>query len=215
MRTRVKICGFTRVEDAVCAARLGVDAIGLVFYPPSPRQVTIEQARSIAVALPAFTTVVALFVDADEARIRDVLAQVPVDCLQFHGDEPGLACRRYGKPYIKAVRMKEGIDLTEIAGHYADAAGLLLDAYHPGVKGGTGSRFDWQRIPRQCPVPIILAGGLEPGNARRAVQSVLPYALDVSSGVEAEKGIKDAAKMAAFLKEVNEGDGSKDYDATL
>jgi len=208
MRTRVKICGFTRVDDAVCAAHLGVDAIGLVFYPPSPRNVDIDQAVAIVNALPAFTSVVALFVDEQEARIREVLARVPVDCLQFHGDEPAEACRIYGKRYMKAVRVQESTDISLLAGQYHDAAGLLLDAYHPGAKGGTGSRFDWNLIPKQCALPIVLAGGLAVENARQAVQTVRPYALDVSSGVEAEKGIKDARKMAAFLKEVNEGDRS-------
>lgn len=206
MRTRVKICGFTRVEDAVCAARLGVDAIGLVFYPPSPRNVDIDQAIKIVNALPAFVSVVALFVDERELRIREVLQRVPIDCLQFHGDEPAEACRLYGKGYMKAVRMQEGIDISGLALQYHDAAGLLLDAYHPGTKGGTGSRFDWELIPEHCALPIILAGGLDADNARQAVQAVRPYALDVSSGVEAEKGVKDALKMAAFIREVNEGD---------
>ncbi|TAN67718.1 MAG: phosphoribosylanthranilate isomerase [Methylobacter sp.] len=206
MRTRVKICGFTRVEDAVCAAQLGVDAIGLVFYPPSPRNVDIEQAVKIVSALPAFVSIVALFVDEQESRIREVLEQVPIDCLQFHGDEPGEDCRLYSKRYMKAVRMQDGIDIADLALQYHDAAGLLLDAYHPGAKGGTGSRFDWDLIPEQCALPIILAGGLDQGNARQAVQTVRPYALDVSSGVEAEKGVKDALKMAAFIREVNEGD---------
>jgi phosphoribosylanthranilate isomerase len=206
MRTRVKICGFTRVEDAVFAARLSVDAIGLVFYPPSPRHVEIEQAIKIVNALPAFTSVVALFVDEQEARIREVLAQVSIDCLQFHGDEPAEACRIYGRRYIKAVRMQDGIDISALALHYHDAAGLLLDAYHPGAKGGTGSQFDWELIPRQCTLPVILAGGLDETNAKQAVQTVKPYALDVSSGVEAEKGVKDSLKMAAFIKQVNEGD---------
>ena len=206
MRTRVKICGFTRVEDAVYAAHLGVDAIGLVFYPPSPRHVEIEQAIKIVNALPAFTSVVALFVDEQEARIREVLARVSIDCLQFHGDEPAEACRIYGKRYIKAVRMQDGIDIGALALHYHDAAGLLLDAYHPGAKGGTGSQFDWELIPRQCTLPVILAGGLDETNAKQAVQTVRPYALDVSSGVEAEKGVKDSLKMAAFIKQVNEGD---------
>ena len=200
------MCGFTRVEDAVYAAHLGVDAIGLVFYPPSPRHVEIEQAIKIVNALPAFTSVVALFVDEQEARIRDVLARVPIDCLQFHGDEPAEACRMYGKRYIKALRMQEGIDIGALARHYHDAAGLLLDAFHPGAKGGTGSQFDWALIPGQCSLPIILAGGLDETNAKQAVQSVRPYALDVSSGVEAEKGVKDALKMAAFIQQVNEGD---------
>ncbi len=206
MRTRVKICGFTRVEDAVCAARLGVDAIGLVFYSPSPRHVDIGQAIKIVNALPAFVSVVALFVDEQESRIREVLAEVPIDCLQFHGDEPADACRLYGKRYMKAVRMQEGIDIPALAQHYHDASGLLLDAYHPGEKGGTGNQFDWNRIPGHCALPIILAGGLYVDNARQAVHTVRPYALDVSSGVEAGKGVKDALKMAAFIAEVNEGD---------
>ena len=206
MRTRVKICGFTRVEDAVYAAHLGIDAIGLVFYPPSPRHVEIEQAVKIVNALPAFTSVVALFADEQEVRIREVLAQVSIDCLQFHGDEPAEACRIYGKRYIKAVRMQDGIDISAFALRYHDAAGLLLDAYHPGAKGGTGSQFDWGLIPKQFDFPVILAGGLDETNAKQAVQTVRPYALDVSSGVEAEKGVKDALKMAAFIKQVNEGD---------
>ncbi|WP_036250997.1 phosphoribosylanthranilate isomerase [Methylobacter sp. BBA5.1] len=208
MRTRVKICGFTRAEDAVYAAQLGVDAIGLVFYPPSPRNVDIERAVEIVNALPAFVSVVALFVDEQEARIREVLDRVPVDCLQFHGDEPDKACRIYGKRYMKAVRMREDIDIAALARRYHDAAGLLLDAWHPDAKGGTGSRFDWDLIPRQCALPIVLAGGLAADNATQAVQAVRPYALDVSSGVEAGKGIKDALKMAAFLRAVNEGDKS-------
>lgn len=208
MRTRVKICGFTRAEDAVYAAQLGVDAIGLVFYPPSPRNVDIERAVEIVNALPAFVSVVALFVDEQEARIREVLDRVPVDCLQFHGDEPDKACRIYGKRYMKAVRMREDIDIAALARQYHDAAGLLLDAWHPDAKGGTGSRFDWDLIPRQCALPIVLAGGLAADNATQAVQAVRPYALDVSSGVEAGKGIKDALKMAAFLRAVNEGDKS-------
>jgi phosphoribosylanthranilate isomerase len=206
MRTRVKICGFTRVEDVVYAAHSGIDAIGLVFYPPSPRHVEIEQAIKIVNALPALTSVVALFVDEQEARIREVLARVSIDCLQFHGDEPAEACRIYGKRYIKAVRMRDGIDISALALHYHDAAGLLLDAFHPGAKGGTGSQFDWELIPRQCSLPVILAGGLDETNAKQAVQTVRPYALDVSSGVEAEKGVKDLLKIAAFIKQVNEGD---------
>jgi len=206
MRTRVKICGFTRVEDAVCAAQLGVDAIGLVFYPLSPRNVGIDQAVKIVNALPAFVSVVALFVDEQESRIREILDRVPIDCLQFHGDESADACRLYRKRYMKALRMQDGIDIPRLALHYHDAAGLLLDAYHPGAKGGTGNRFNWELIPENCALPIILAGGLDESNARQAVQAVRPYALDVSSGVEAEKGVKDALKMAAFVREVNEGD---------
>jgi phosphoribosylanthranilate isomerase len=206
MRTRVKICGFTRIEEAVYAAHQGVDAIGLVFFPPSPRHVEIEQAIKIVNALPAFTSVVALFVNEQEARIREVLAHVPIDCLQFHGDEPAEACRIYDKRYIKAVSMREGIDIEALARHYHDAAGLLLDAFHPDAKGGTGSQFDWAMIPKSCNLPIILAGGLDETNAKQAVQTVRPYALDVSSGVEAKKGIKDSLKIAAFIKQVNEAD---------
>jgi len=204
MRTRVKICGFTRVEDALAAAELGVDAIGLVFYPPSQRNVAIERAAEIVKALPAFVTVVALFVDAEPAWIHEVLRQVRIDCLQFHGDESPEACRMYGKPYIKAIRMQAETELSRFEGRYADATGLLLDAYHPGVKGGTGSGFDWDLIPRESRLPIILAGGLSPENATLAVQQVRPYALDVSSGVESGKGIKDKAKMAAFIRKTNQ-----------
>jgi phosphoribosylanthranilate isomerase len=206
MRTRVKICGFTRVEEAVYAAHNGVDAIGLVFYSPSPRNVTIEQAINITNALPAFITVVALFVDETEAKIREVLRQVPIDCLQFHGDEPASVCRLYGKRYIKAVRMQSNTDIVQLTEQYHDAAGLLLDAYHADAKGGTGQSFDWALIPKQCALPIILAGGLDETNAKQAIQAVQPYALDVSSGVESSKGIKNASIVAAFIQQVNESD---------
>jgi phosphoribosylanthranilate isomerase len=206
MRTRIKICGFTRVEDAVHAAHLGVDAIGLVFYPPSPRNVGIDKAIEIVKALPAFVSVVALFVDEQEAQIRKVLEQVPIDCLQFHGDEPPEACRLYGRRYIKAVRVQEGTNIQELANRYDDADGLLLDAYHVSEKGGTGSRFDWGLIPKRCPLHVILAGGLDATNAKQAVEKVRPYALDVSSGVEGEKGVKDRNKIAAFVSAVHQGD---------
>lgn len=204
MRTRVKICGFTRADDALAAANLGVDAIGLVFYGPSPRNVSIQQAAEIAHGLPAFVSVVGLFVDADPSWIREVLSRVNIDCLQFHGDEAPEDCRVYDKPYIKAIRMRPEVDLAGIETRYADAAGLLLDAYHPGVQGGSGSGFDWDMIPRGGKLPVILAGGLSPENAALAVQQVGPYALDVSSGVEAGKGVKDAAKMAAFIRKTNQ-----------
>lgn len=203
MRTRVKICGFTRAEDAVIAAGLGVDAIGLVFYEPSPRNLTIEQAVAITQKLPAFVSVVGLFVNAEPAFIKAVLQQVSLDCLQFHGDELPEACRLYGKPYLKAIRMKTDTHLAEWSRDYSDAAGLLLDAYHPGLQGGTGCGFDWDLIKNQGRLPIILAGGLSPDNVALAVQQVRPYALDVSSGVESAKGIKDAQKMAEFIKKTN------------
>jgi len=206
MRTRVKICGFTQVQDAVDAANLGVDAIGLVFYPPSPRNVSIEKAVEIVKALPAFVTVVALFVDETEAQIREVLNNVAIDCIQFHGDETVQQCRLYNKPYMKAIRMRPELDVMALAEEYNDASAILLDAYHPGIKGGSGSKFDWDLIPNNCSLPVILAGGLQVDNAKQAVQSVKPYALDVSSGVESSKGIKDVAKMAAFIQAINEGD---------
>jgi len=206
MRTRVKICGFTRAEDAVFAAHAGADAIGLVFYPPSPRHVEIGQAITIVAALPAFVSVVALFVDEQEKTIREVLTRLPVDCIQFHGEETAAACRMYGKRYIKALPMREGVDIAALATAYHDADGLLLDAYHPDAKGGTGSGFDWGRIPKNCPLPLILAGGLDAANVQRAVATVKPYAVDVSSGVEREKGIKDEKKIAAFLNAVTLGD---------
>jgi phosphoribosylanthranilate isomerase len=214
MRTRVKICGFTQVQPAVQAAKFGVDAIGLVFYPPSPRAVTIEQAQQIVGALPAFVTVVGLFVDESEARIRQVLAQVSIDCLQFHGQESPEQCRRYAKPYLKALRVRQGLDIQQQAENYADAAGLLLDAYHPDLKGGTGDTFNWDLIPQTCQLPIILAGGLNIGNIKQAIHTVRPYALDVSSGVESQQGVKDVAKIAALMTEVNLSNLSKD-DSTL
>jgi phosphoribosylanthranilate isomerase len=203
MRTRVKICGFTQVEQAVQAAKLGADAIGLVFYPQSPRNICIKEAQQIVQALPAFTTVVALFVDEQESRIREVLANVAIDCIQFHGHETPQQCRIYAKPYIKALQVHPNMDIEQISQQYHDAAGLLLDAYHPDTKGGTGHSFDWDLIPEQCDLPIILAGGISVKNAKRAIKIVRPYALDVSSGVETRKGVKDVAKMAAFIKEVN------------
>jgi phosphoribosylanthranilate isomerase len=206
MRTRVKICGFTQVDEAVIAAKLGVDAIGLVFYPPSPRHVSIEQAQEIVKALPAFVTVVALFVDEKESQIEEVLKKVSIDCIQFHGDETPVDCRVYNKPYMKALRMLPDLDILEMADQYYDASSLLLDAYHPRIKGGSGSQFDWDLIPKDCSKPIILAGGLQVGNVKQAIQSVRPYALDVSRGVEKTTGVKDVAKMAAFIQAINVGD---------
>jgi phosphoribosylanthranilate isomerase len=209
MRTRVKICGFTRVEDAVYAAHQGVDAIGLVFYPPSPRNVSIEQAQKIVAALPAFTTVVGLFVNETESKICEVLNAVRLDCLQFHGDETPNDCWLFNFPYIKAIRMQQNTDIVQLAKDYHDAAGLLLDAYHADARGGTGHSFDWDLIPKSCALPIILAGGLDTSNAKQAIQAVRPYALDVSSGVESGKGIKDSLKITAFIQQVNEGDREK------
>lgn len=205
-RTRVKICGFTRPEDALAAVRLGADAVGLVFYPPSPRHVDLDRARAVVAGLPPFATVVGLFVDEDPAAVRHVLERVRIDLLQFHGDEDPSDCVGFGKPYIKAVRMRPGLDLAGFARVHGEASGLLVDAWHAEAPGGTGNRFDWGLIPRDLADSVILAGGLEPGNVAEALRSVRPYALDVSSGVEAGKGIKDAGKMAAFLNEVHEFD---------
>ncbi|MES9871729.1 MAG: phosphoribosylanthranilate isomerase [Candidatus Sedimenticola sp. 6PFRAG7] len=202
MRCRAKICGITRPEDALEAVHQGADAIGLVFYPPSPRAVSIEQASQVVRVLPPFVTVVGLFVNASEAEISDVLSSVRIDLMQFHGDETHSQCTRYGKPYIKAVRMREGIDLHRIKSDYPDAAGLLLDTYQKGVPGGTGERFNWDMIPADLVGGIVLAGGLDAENVEQAINSVRPYAVDVSGGVEREKGIKDPEKVAAFMRGV-------------
>ena len=204
-RIRVKICGLTRVEDALAAASLGVDAIGLVFYPLSPRAVEVEQAKKIVEALPPFVSTVGLFVNAKPWEIEAVLQKVPLDLLQFHGDETEEDCARFGRPYIKAIRMREGLDLRLEALRFPTARGLLVDAYDPNLPGGTGRCFEWGRIPADLGKPLILAGGLAAENVRAAIAQVRPWAVDVSSGVERAKGIKDPAKMAAFLHEVSYG----------
>ncbi len=209
IRTRSKICGITRPEDGLLAASQGADAIGLVFYPPSPRYVAALQAREVMNALPPFVTTVGLFVDADEAEVRAVLQQAPLDLLQFHGNEDEAYCASFGRPYFKAIRMAEGVDLAEEAARYASASALLLDSYQKGVPGGTGHAFDWARIPEGLAKPIILAGGLGPENIEEAIRSVRPYAVDVSSGVEAAKGIKDADKVIAFMRGVERADGKR------
>jgi phosphoribosylanthranilate isomerase len=201
--TRVKICGITRTEDALAAARQGAHAIGLVFYGRSPRHVGIAQAAQLAAALPPFITAVGLFVDAEPAFVREVLAAVPLGLLQFHGDESPEYCAQFNRPYIKAIRVKAGVDLLQCAARFSTAGALLLDAYVAGVPGGTGATFDWGLIPRQLPLPVILSGGLDAENVAAAIEQVRPYAVDVSSGVEAARGIKDAAKIAAFINEVN------------
>jgi phosphoribosylanthranilate isomerase len=202
LRTRVKICGITRAEDASAAIQHGCDAIGLVFYEPSPRYVTPATARSIAAGLPPFVSAVGLFVDADAEYVREVLSQVSLDLLQFHGDETPEYCRQFGVPYLKAVRVRPETNLLQYAAAYADAKALLLDAYMPGMPGGTGTTFDWALIPRDFPKPIILAGGLDAGNVSEAIRQCRPYAVDVSGGVERQKGIKDAEKIAAFMRGV-------------
>jgi len=203
VRTRVKICGITRVEDALIAVDQGADAIGLVFYPPSPRYVTPSQAAEIVNALPAFVTVVALFVDASRVDIEAVLSHVNIDLIQFHGQETAEECRQYGKPYMKAIRVKSDTSLVQYEADYSDAKALLLDTYAEGVPGGTGQVFDWTLIPKNLSKPIILAGGLDAENVGQAIRQIKPYAVDVSGGVELTKGIKDAAKIAAFMRGVD------------
>ncbi|MDH0144544.1 phosphoribosylanthranilate isomerase [Aquipseudomonas alcaligenes] len=197
---RVKICGITRVEDALAAAAAGADAIGLVFYAKSPRAVDIEQARVILAALPPFVTTVGLFVDAERSELERILASVPLDLLQFHGDESVQQCEAFGRPYIKALRVKAGDDIAAQVARYPSAQGILLDAYVEGVPGGTGEAFDWSLIPQALSKPLILAGGLRPDNVAEAVSRVRPYAVDVSGGVEASKGVKDVEKVGAFIR---------------
>jgi phosphoribosylanthranilate isomerase len=201
-RTRIKICGITREQDVSAVADNGADALGLVFYEKSPRHVSVQQAEQLVRAAPPFLTVVGLFVNPSVDYVREVLANVPLDVLQFHGEEEPEFCKQFGKPYLKAIRVKPGVDLVECAARYAGAQGLLLDAFVEGTQGGTGESFDWSLIPHDLPLPVILSGGLHAGNVAAAIRQVRPYAVDVSSGVEAAKGIKDAAKIAAFIKEV-------------
>ena len=204
--TRIKICGITRVEDAQAAASSGADAIGLVFYVESARHVALQQAVHLAAAIPPFVTRVGLFVNPSEDEVRNVLHQVPLDVLQFHGEEAPEFCVKFGRPYLKAVRVKAGVDLVQCAARYRSAQGLLLDAYVEGTHGGTGESFDWGLIPHHLPLPVILSGGLHAGNVALAIKQVRPYAVDVSSSVEAARGIKDAAKVAAFINEVKNVD---------
>jgi phosphoribosylanthranilate isomerase len=199
---RSKICGITRVEDALVAAEAGADAIGLVFYAKSPRAVSVRQAQAIIAALPPFVTTVGLFVDMPRSELNEILGAVPLDLLQFHGDETPAACEGFARPYIKALRVKSGDDIAEQTERYGNAAGILLDTYVPGIPGGTGAAFDWSLVPQGLRKPIILAGGLTPDNVRSAIEQVRPYAVDVSGGVEAGKGIKDAQKIRAFVRAV-------------
>ena len=206
MRTRVKICGITREVDALAAVEHGADAIGLVFYPPSPRYVSVERAAQIAAVLPPFVTTVGLFVNADAETIAEVVEKVGIDLIQFHGNECADYCAQHHRPWIRALRMKDDLDLARSAEQFAAARGLLLDAYRPGVPGGTGETFDWSRIPSELAGSIVLAGGLDAENISEAVRNVRPFAVDVSGGVEAEPGIKDADKIARFMAGVRSGE---------
>ncbi len=204
--TAVKICGITRAEDAVAAARSGAQAVGLMFYAPSPRSVSPAAAAEIVAALPPFVSAVGVFVNPEMSWVEDVLTRVRLDLLQFHGDEAPAFCAGFGVPYLKAARVRPGVDLLEYSAVYSRARGLLLDAFEPGVYGGTGKGFDWALVPADLPLPVILSGGLTPANVGRAIRAVRPWAVDVSSGVEAARGIKDAAKIAAFIEEVRNAD---------
>lgn len=205
-RTRIKICGITRAGDLDAAVRAGADAVGFVFYPPSPRYLAPEAAAALARRVPPFVVRVGLFVNAEPAAVRAVLAQVPLDLLQFHGEETADYCEQFGLPYLKAARVRPGLDLLEFARAYPTAQGLLLDAWVEAY-GGMGQSFDWSLIPNDLPLPMVLSGGLHAGNVAEAVRKVHPWAVDVSSGVEAAKGIKDADKIAAFVAAVRTADG--------
>jgi phosphoribosylanthranilate isomerase len=206
IRTRIKICGLREGIHALAAANAGADAIGLVFYKDSPRFVTPANAANIAAVLPPFVTTVGLFVNATDRKIRDTLRSVRLDMLQFQGDEEPDFCASFGLPYVRAVRMEKGIDLLEWAGRFSSARALLLDAHVPGEKGGTGKTFDWSLIPRDLPIPLILSGGLGSDNVGRAVREVKPWAVDVSSGVEASRGVKDPKKIVDFIRSVQRED---------
>jgi phosphoribosylanthranilate isomerase len=204
-RTRIKICGITRGIDLESAVAAGADALGFVFYPPSPRYLQTGHAAELVRAVPPFVTRVGLFVNPEPAFVTEVLAQVSLDLIQFQGDESPDFCEQFGHPYLKVARMRPGLDLVEFARTFASARGLLLDTYVEGF-GGAGQAFDWSLVPKQLPLPVLLAGGLTPENVGIAIRQVRPVAVDVSSGVEAAKGIKDAVKIAAFIAAVKNAD---------
>ena len=200
--TRIKICGITRQEDAQAAVDAGADAVGFVFYAPSPRAVAIDRAREIVRGLPPFVSSVGLFVNAEPDWVREVLATVPLDLLQFHGDEAPDYCSQFGRPWMKAIRVRSSNDIERAFSVFAEARGLLVDAFDPALYGGTGRAFDWSLVPRQRPLPLVLAGGLDSVNVADAIRQVRPWAVDVSGGVESAKGIKSAEKIRAFINEV-------------
>lgn len=199
-RTRIKFCGLTRPDDIAQAVALGVDALGFVMWPKSSRSITPEALQVLAAQVPAFVTRVGLFVNQPAELIGQCLPHL--DLIQFHGDESAAFCQQFGRPWMKALRMRDDLDLHQAASEYAAAQALLLDAYRPGVPGGTGETFDWSRIPASLEKPVILAGGLTADNIAAAVAQVAPYAVDVSGGIEASPGIKDATLMAAFVRHV-------------
>ncbi len=204
--TRIKICGITRPEDALAAASSGADAIGLVFYADSPRAVTVQEAKDIAQVLPPFVTLVSLFVNAPAETISNVLSQVPVGLIQFHGDEDSRFCRGFGRPWIKALRVRDSMNVAKEAAALSGATGVLLDAWQEGVPGGTGRTFDWALANEQLPLPMVLAGGLDEVNVGDAIGGLRPWAVDVSGGVESSPGIKDAEKIQRFVAAVRAAD---------
>jgi phosphoribosylanthranilate isomerase len=209
MRTRVKICGITRAEDALAAARAGADAIGLVFYEASPRYMDIDRARAVCAVVPPFVSVVALFVNPDAVRVQSVLEALPVDLLQFHGHEAAADCEGFSRPYIKAIGVQPGTDPRQVMDAHPRACGYLLDAWQPDIHGGGGVSFDWQQMPETDGRPLILAGGLNPDNVVEAIAQTRPFAVDVSSGVEISKGIKSQDKIEAFMRGVERGDANR------
>lgn len=200
--TRIKICGITREEDALAAADSGADAIGLVFYSASPRAVTVERAAALAAVIPPFVSIVALFVDEPAASIERILDSVPINLIQFHGEESAAFCRQFNRPWIKALRVRPAIDIAQECRNYHGARGVLLDSWQPGVPGGTGTSFDWQLAPAQLPLPLVLAGGLHEHNVGDAIRTLRPAAVDVSGGVESALGIKDAGRIQRFIEAV-------------
>jgi len=202
LHTRIKICGINHLDDALKAVECGADAIGIIFVEKSPRYASLTEARVIAESMPPFVTVVGLFMDAPEEKVREALKVVPLNLLQFHGDESAEYCDQFNMPYIKVLRMRDNANVVAYAQEFSNASGILLDAYHKGMGGGTGQTFDWSVIPADLPLPLILAGGLTPDNVASAVEQVRPYAVDVSSGVESEPSVKDHKKIEQFIKEV-------------
>lgn len=200
--TRVKICGITNVEDAQAVVSAGAHALGLVFYEASPRAVDLEQAQAIAYAAGPFISVTALFVNPPSLLVGTVVSKVPVQLLQFHGDETAAFCESFQRPYIKAIRMRPDLNLDGVIASHPNASGFLLDAYRPGVPGGTGETFDWGRVPRRSKAPIILAGGLTPENVADAIRATGVYGVDVSGGVESAPGKKDHNQIKSFINNV-------------
>lgn len=205
MRTRVKICGITRIDDALAAVAAGADALGFVFYGPSPRNISLPQASAIFASLPPFVSKVALFVNPSREQVEEALSVLSIDVLQFHGDEDAVFCQSFNKPYLKAIRVQQDTNFAQLAEDYKLASGLLFDAFDSQQYGGTGHTFDWSLLPKQCPSPLILAGGLTVQNVCQAITETRPYAVDISSGVEQSKGLKDPQLIKQFIQEVTRG----------